>query len=185
MYVTPFQDVSQRNKARSGHFHRTYFGQPDRNFGVVGTDGAEIDLERRRVGIDAGGDPQHMVVVGSGDPDRLIVAAGVVEQLHDRFVGHGSTVVGEIPNVRRQRPFSTRARYSPVWLPSTLVTSSGEFPLNGSRLDVAADGDATMSPLAVKVAGGVPPMTVLVNGLPVGELDKTDFRAKFGMFKQF
>ena len=52
-----------------------------------------------------------------------------------------------------------------------------QFPLNGSRLDVAAEGDAKMSPVAVKVAGGVPPMTVLVNGRSVGELDSR--RQKF------
>jgi penicillin-binding protein 1C len=46
-----------------------------------------------------------------------------------------------------------------------------QFPLDGSRLDVMADGEAGMSPVAVKVAGGVPPMTVLVNGLSAGELD--------------
>jgi penicillin-binding protein 1C len=46
-----------------------------------------------------------------------------------------------------------------------------QFPLNGSRLDVTAEGEAKMSPLAVKVSGGVPPMTVLVNGLSAGELD--------------
>ena len=52
-----------------------------------------------------------------------------------------------------------------------------QFPLNGSRLDVTADGDAKMSPLAVKVSGGVPPMTVLVNGLSAGQLDSR--RQKF------
>jgi penicillin-binding protein 1C len=46
-----------------------------------------------------------------------------------------------------------------------------QFPLNGSRIDLTADGEAKMSPLALKVAGGVPPMTVLVNGLAAGELD--------------
>jgi penicillin-binding protein 1C len=46
-----------------------------------------------------------------------------------------------------------------------------QFPLNGSRLDVMGEGEAKMSPLAVKVSGGVPPMTVLVNGLSAGELD--------------
>jgi penicillin-binding protein 1C len=45
------------------------------------------------------------------------------------------------------------------------------FPLNGSRLDVAADKSGDLSPVPVKVAGGVPPMTVLVNGRSVGELD--------------
>jgi penicillin-binding protein 1C len=52
-----------------------------------------------------------------------------------------------------------------------------QFPLNGSRLDLSAEGEAKMSPVALKVAGGVPPMTVLVNGLLAGELDSR--RQKF------
>lgn len=43
-----------------------------------------------------------------------------------------------------------------------------QFPLNGSRLD-ASDADDT--PLPVKVAGGVMPMTMLVNGVAIGPLD--------------
>jgi len=46
-----------------------------------------------------------------------------------------------------------------------------QFPLNGSRLDVSGEGETKMSPVAVKVSGGVPPMTVMVNGLSAGELD--------------
>jgi penicillin-binding protein 1C len=41
--------------------------------------------------------------------------------------------------------------------------------LNGSRIDVA--GDAPFSAMPVKVAGGVLPMTMLVNGVSVGEID--------------
>lgn len=52
-----------------------------------------------------------------------------------------------------------------------------QFPLDGSRLDVTPSGNARMSPFAVKVTGGVPPMTVLVNGLSAGELDRR--RQKF------
>lgn len=52
-----------------------------------------------------------------------------------------------------------------------------QFPLNGSRLDLTSEGDSKMSPVALKVAGGVPPMTVLVNGLSAGELDNR--RQKF------
>jgi penicillin-binding protein 1C len=62
-------------------------------------------------------------------------------------------------------------RYRPV---GELVRTDGEraphiqFPLNGSRIDVAgADGRPAMP---VKVAGGVPPMTMLLNGVSVGEL---------------
>jgi len=45
-----------------------------------------------------------------------------------------------------------------------------QFPLNGSRIDVdrTADGPAAMP---VKVAGGVLPLTMLVNGIAVGEID--------------
>jgi penicillin-binding protein 1C len=40
------------------------------------------------------------------------------------------------------------------------------FPENGVRLDVAKTG-GKLEPVAVKVAGGAPPLTVLVNGAPV------------------
>jgi penicillin-binding protein 1C len=58
-----------------------------------------------------------------------------------------------------------------------LVRSGGEqalhiqFPLNGSRIDITGSGDAHSAAMPVKVAGGVLPMTVLVNGVPVGEVD--------------
>jgi penicillin-binding protein 1C len=58
-----------------------------------------------------------------------------------------------------------------------LVRGGGEqalhiqFPLNGSRIDVAGTGETRFSALPVKVAGGVLPMTVLVNGVSVGEID--------------
>lgn len=47
-----------------------------------------------------------------------------------------------------------------------------QFPPDGARLDVIADGGGAMSPVALKVSGGIPPMTVLVNGLSAGELDR-------------
>jgi penicillin-binding protein 1C len=58
-----------------------------------------------------------------------------------------------------------------------LVRTGGEqalriqFPLNGSRIDAANTGNAPFSALPVKVAGGVLPMTMLVNGIAVGEID--------------
>jgi penicillin-binding protein 1C len=58
-----------------------------------------------------------------------------------------------------------------------LVRTSGEqaphiqFPLNGSRIDVAGSGGAQPSAMPVKVAGGVLPLTMLVNGVSVGEID--------------
>jgi penicillin-binding protein 1C len=45
-----------------------------------------------------------------------------------------------------------------------------QFPLNGSRIEIAGSS-AEPSPMPVKVAGGVLPMTMLVNGVSVGEID--------------
>ena len=65
-------------------------------------------------------------------------------------------------------------RYRPL---GELVRTDGEraphiqFPLNGSRIDVSGADGASASPMPVKVAGGVLPITMLVNGMSVGELD--------------
>ena len=45
-----------------------------------------------------------------------------------------------------------------------------QFPLNGSRID-ASGGDQALTAVPVKVAGGVLPVTMLVNGIAVGDLD--------------
>jgi penicillin-binding protein 1C len=58
-----------------------------------------------------------------------------------------------------------------------LVRTGGEqaphiqFPLNGSRIDVDRSADGQFSAMPVKVAGGVLPMTMLVNGVSAGEID--------------
>ncbi len=65
-------------------------------------------------------------------------------------------------------------RFRPV---GELVRTGGEkaphiqFPLNGSRIDVAGSDGAQIPAMPVKVAGGVLPMTMLVNGVSVGEID--------------
>ncbi|MET0219315.1 MAG: penicillin-binding protein 1C [Tardiphaga sp.] len=49
-----------------------------------------------------------------------------------------------------------------------------QFPLNGSRIDAGAGagaGESQLSAVPVKVAGGVQPITMLVNGVAVGALD--------------
>jgi penicillin-binding protein 1C len=67
--------------------------------------------------------------------------------------------------LRRFRPFGE------------LVQTGGEqaphiqFPLNGSRIDVDRSAGGQFSAMPVKVAGGVLPMTMLVNGTSVGEID--------------
>ncbi|MEO7011492.1 MAG: penicillin-binding protein 1C, partial [Nitrobacter sp.] len=46
-----------------------------------------------------------------------------------------------------------------------------QFPLNGSRIDAGGGDGIKLSALPVKVTGGVSPMTMLVNGVAVGEID--------------
>ena len=65
-------------------------------------------------------------------------------------------------------------RFRPV---GELVRAGGEqaphiqFPLNGSRIDVDRSGGVEAAAMPVKVAGGVLPMTILVNGTASGEID--------------
>jgi len=65
-------------------------------------------------------------------------------------------------------------RFRPV---GELVRTGGEqaphiqFPLNGSRIEIASSGGAQASAMPVRVAGGVLPLTMLVNGVSVGEID--------------
>jgi penicillin-binding protein 1C len=46
-----------------------------------------------------------------------------------------------------------------------------QFPINGSRIDVDRADGGLVTPMPVKVAGGVLPLTMLVNGIAVGDLD--------------
>ena len=46
-----------------------------------------------------------------------------------------------------------------------------QFPLNGSRIDVDRSNNGQFSAMPVKIAGGVLPLTMLVNGISVGEID--------------
>ena len=65
-------------------------------------------------------------------------------------------------------------RFRPV---GELVRTGGEqaphiqFPLNGSRIDVDRSAGTQFAAMPVRVAGGVLPMTMLVNGVAVGEID--------------
>jgi penicillin-binding protein 1C len=46
-----------------------------------------------------------------------------------------------------------------------------QFPLNGSRIDAEHSSGAQFSAMPVKVAGGVLPITVLLNGVSIGAID--------------
>jgi penicillin-binding protein 1C len=67
--------------------------------------------------------------------------------------------------LRRFRPLGELVRTGSEQAPHI------QFPLNGSRIDVDRSGPAQFSAMPVRVAGGVLPMTMLVNGVSVGEID--------------
>jgi penicillin-binding protein 1C len=67
--------------------------------------------------------------------------------------------------LRRFRPLGELVRTGSEQAPHI------QFPLNGSRIDVDRSEGGQFSAMPVKVAGGVLPMTMLVNGTSVGEID--------------
>jgi penicillin-binding protein 1C len=67
--------------------------------------------------------------------------------------------------LRRFRPMGELVRSSSDLAPRI------QFPLNGSRIDVERTSDGQGAAMPVKVAGGVLPMTVLINGASAGEID--------------
>jgi penicillin-binding protein 1C len=67
--------------------------------------------------------------------------------------------------LRRFRPLGELVRTGSEQAPHI------QFPLNGSRIDVDRSGGGQFSAMPVKVAGGVLPMTMLVNGVSAGEID--------------
>ena len=81
-----------------------------------------------------------------------------------------------VPTARRWRGSSAAPlrRFRPV---GELVRTGSDqapriqFPLNGSRIDVDRSNNGQFSAMPVKVAGGVLPLTMLVNGISVGEID--------------
>jgi penicillin-binding protein 1C len=67
--------------------------------------------------------------------------------------------------LRRFRPMGELVRADAEQMPRI------QFPLNDSRIDVTGTDGSLSTAVPVKVAGGVLPITMLVNGVSVGELD--------------
>ncbi len=67
--------------------------------------------------------------------------------------------------LRRFRPLGELVRTGSEQAPHI------QFPLNGSRIDVDRSAGGQFAAMPVKVAGGVLPMTMLVNGVSAGEID--------------
>jgi penicillin-binding protein 1C len=41
------------------------------------------------------------------------------------------------------------------------------FPPNGASLELSGSDGETLDPIAIKIAGGTPPLNVLLNGMPL------------------
>lgn len=67
--------------------------------------------------------------------------------------------------LRRFKPAGEELRLADVSRPRI------EFPLDGSRLELAAGDGPGLSKVVLKVSGGQLPLTVLVNGMPAGQMD--------------
>ena len=67
--------------------------------------------------------------------------------------------------LRRFRPLGELVRTGSEQAPRI------QFPINGARIDVDRSAGGQFAAMPVKVAGGILPMTVLVNGTSVGEID--------------
>jgi penicillin-binding protein 1C len=53
------------------------------------------------------------------------------------------------------------------------------FPPDGARLELAAGADGTTDPLALKISGGAAPLTVLINGVPLGGASTSSSISRF------
>ena len=132
-----------------------------------------------------GFDGRMTIGVWVGRPDGapvpgLIGRAAAAPILFDAFARTGKLPVplpkpphGALLASNAKLPLPLR-RFRPV---GELVRTGGEqaphiqFPLNGSRIDVDRTADPSSAAMPVKIAGGVLPMTMLVNGMSVGVID--------------
>jgi penicillin-binding protein 1C len=132
-----------------------------------------------------GFDGRMTIGVWVGRPDGapvpgLVGRSGAAPILFDAFARTGKLPVplpkppkGALVASNAKLPLPLR-RFRPV---GELVRTGGEqaphiqFPLNGSWIDVDRSADGQFAAMPVKVAGGVLPMTMLVNGVSAGEID--------------
>ncbi|MBY0380710.1 MAG: penicillin-binding protein 1C [Xanthobacteraceae bacterium] len=132
-----------------------------------------------------GFDGRYVIGVWVGRPDGapvpgLIGRAAAAPVLFDAFARTGK-MIAPLPKAPKDVLIATNARlplplqrFRPA---GDLLKTGGEqalriqYPPNGSRIDVAAAVPTERIPLPIKVSGGVLPMTMMVNGVAVGELD--------------
>ena len=125
-----------------------------------------------------GFDGRRTIGVWVGRPDGAPVAGltgrtGAGPILFDAFARSGQTPVA-LAKAPKGTLFATNAKLPPPlrhFRPNSLVGAGAEPPLrimyppNGARIELASAGKP--DPVALKISGGVEPLTVMVNGLPV------------------
>jgi penicillin-binding protein 1C len=128
-----------------------------------------------------GFDGKRTIGVWVGRPDGapvpgLVGRTAAAPILFDAFARLGKTAAA-LPHAPRGALFAANAklplplqRFRPVGLPSEGSEPALKimFPPDGARLELTAGDGGASDPLALKISGGALPLTVLVNGVPLG-----------------
>jgi penicillin-binding protein 1C len=133
-----------------------------------------------------GFDGKRTIGVWVGRPDGapvpgLVGRAAAAPILFDAFARLGKPIA-PLPPAPKAAIFASNSRlplqlqrFRPDGLPSENAQPAPHilFPPNGARLELSATDGGKADPVALKIAGGVQPLTVLVNGIPLaGATDK-------------
>jgi penicillin-binding protein 1C len=132
-----------------------------------------------------GFDGKRTIGVWVGRPDGvpvpgLVGRAAAAPILFDAFARSGR-LPAPLPAAPRGTLFASNAKLPPPlrqFRPNGFsigVADGGAdpplrilFPPNGARLELVAGDHGSIDPLALKISGGTAPLTVLVNGIPLG-----------------
>src|SRR6476646_5402424 len=126
-----------------------------------------------------GFDGKRTIGVWVGRPDGAPVSGlagrtAAAPILFDAFA-RGAQPLASLPPAPAGALIATTSRLPPPlqrFQPHTLAAASFArplhivFPPNGASLELSLSGEAT-DPLPVKIAGGMPPLTVMLNGMPL------------------
>jgi penicillin-binding protein 1C len=132
-----------------------------------------------------GFDGKRTIGVWVGRPDGapvpgLVGRTAAAPILFDAFARSGR-LPAPLPAAPRGAVFASNAklspplqRFRPAGFLSDIAGGNAEppprilFPPDGARLELTAGADGDTDPLALKITGGASPLTVLVNGIPLG-----------------
>lgn len=127
-----------------------------------------------------GFDGKRTIGVWVGRPDGapvpgLVGRAAAAPILFDAFARTGK-LIAPLPNAPVGTLVAATGKLPPPLQRFRPTGLAGEgsapplrimFPPHGARLELANDADGKLDPIALKVAGGAGPLTVMVNGVPI------------------